>query len=96
MWSRGETWCNYIDNSLVAVSDLTVVFSTVKKGQTPNLPEPALVFVDWGEAVSVDGVEVVLVRDAWGDDFRVHYVALASGAALMQRLEAGREVEVDG
>lgn len=53
-------------------------------------------FVDWGEAVSVDGVEVVLVRDAWGDDFRVHYVALASGAALMQRLEAGREVEVDG
>lgn len=71
-------------------------FFTVKKGQTPNLPEPALVFVDWGEAVSVDGVEVVLVRDAWGDDFRVHYVALASGAALMQRLEAGREVEVDG
>lgn len=61
-----------------------------------NLPEPALVLVDGGEAVSVDCVEVVLVGDAWGDDLRVHHVALAPGAALMQCLEAGSKVEVDG
>lgn len=30
----------------------------------PNLPEPALLLVDGGEAVSVDGVEVVLVGDS--------------------------------
>lgn len=50
--------------------------------------------VDGSEAVSVDSVEVVLVGDAWGDDLRVHHEALAPGAALMQRLEAGGKVEV--
>lgn len=63
---------------------------------TPNLPKPALLLVDGGEAVSVDSVEVVLVGDSWGNDFRVHHVALAPGTALMQSLEAGRKVEVDG
>lgn len=29
-----------------------------------NLPEPALLLVDGGQAVSVDGVEVVLVGDS--------------------------------
>lgn len=62
---------------------------------TTNLPEPAFVLVDGGEAVSVDSVEVVLVGNAWGDDLRVHHVALAPGAALMQRLEVGRKVEVN-
>lgn len=47
--------------------------------------------VDGGEAVSVDGVEVVLVGDAGGDDLRVHHIALATGTALMQRLRAERE-----
>lgn len=58
--------------------------------QKRHLPQAALVLVDGGEAVSVDSVEVVLVGDPWGDDFRVHNEALATGAALMQRLEAGR------
>lgn len=64
--------------------------------QQPNPPESALVFVDGGQTVSVDRVEVVLVRDARGDDLTVHHVALASGAALMQRLETGRNMEVKG
>lgn len=46
-------------------------------------PEPALVFVDGGQTVSVDRVEVVLVRDPRGDDLTVHHVALAPGAAFM-------------
>lgn len=59
----------------------------------PNLPEPALVLVDGGEAVSVDCVEIVLVGDAWSDDLRVHHEALAPGTALMQCLE---NMEADG
>lgn len=55
-----------------------------------HLPQAALVLVDWGEAVSVDGVEVILVGDPWGDDFRVHNEALPTGAGLMQRLQARR------
>lgn len=47
--------------------------------------------VDGSEAVSVDGVEVILVRDARGDDLRVHHIALTAGAALMQCLEAKRK-----
>lgn len=49
--------------------------------------------VDGGEAVSVDGVEVVLVGDPRGDDLRVHHVALTLGAALVQRLEATKQVD---
>lgn len=59
-----------------------------------TLPKPALLLVDGGEAVSVDSVEVVLVGDSWGNDFRVHHEALSPSAALMQRLEAERKVKV--
>jgi len=74
------------------VGNLRRLSGELKKWRTSppqrwDLPEPTLVLVDGGEAVSVDRVEVVLVGDAWGDDLRVHHEALAPGAALMQRLK---------
>ena len=52
------------------------------------VPDAALVLPERGQTVSVDGVEVVLVRNAGRDDLRVHHIAMALGAALQQALES--------
>lgn len=53
-------------------------------------PEAALVLIDGGEAVSMHRVEVVLIRDTRRDHLRVHHVALALSAVLVQSLDPRR------
>ena len=57
------------------------------RGHCNWVPDAALVLAERGQTVSVDGVEVVLVRDAGRDDLRVHHIAMALGTALQQALE---------
>lgn len=66
-----DLWLNRLLRENTAGEELQVrrgKHPLVSRSPPDNKPESALVLVDGGEAVSVDGIEVVLVGDARGDD----------------------------